>query len=78
MSTLLFFAERHGERFEIVDDGGGVGFLVLRYLEGLNTHDYLQDDLSLARECAEEEWGLSPSAWQVAQPGELPLWERGK
>ena len=46
---------------------------LFRYVNGQNTHDYLQNDVPMARLCAEEEWGLSPAAWREALPGELPL-----
>jgi hypothetical protein len=75
MDTLRFVAERGDERFEIVE-GRGEGFYVYRYLNGQSTHDYLQADVAMARLCAEEEWGLSPSAWREASPGETPLWEK--
>ncbi|MBA4063829.1 MAG: hypothetical protein C0501_08980 [Isosphaera sp.] len=73
---MLLVAERGDERFEIVDDGGGEGVLVYRYAAGRNTHDYLQPDLPTGLLCAEDEWGVDPSAWRPAEPGELPLWQR--
>lgn len=76
MNKVLLIAERGAERFEIVDDGGGSGLLVLRYESGHNTHDYFQDDIPMCQRCAEAEWGLHPSAWRVAEPGERPLWQR--
>lgn len=72
MDTLRFVAERGNERFEIIE-GQGEGYYVFRYILGQNTHDYLQDDLSMAYRCAEEEWGVSPVAWRKALPGEFPL-----
>jgi hypothetical protein len=76
VDKVLLIAERGDERFEIVDDGGGAGLLVFRYASGHNTHDYLQDDVPMCQRCAEAEWGLAPSAWRVAEPGERPLWQR--
>jgi hypothetical protein len=77
MDTLRFIAERGNERFEIIE-GCGEGFYVFRYVDGQNTHDYLQDDVPMAHRCAEEEWGLAPSAWRGAFTGELPLWQQQK
>ena len=76
MVKVLFVAERGDERFEIVDDGGGVGLLVLRYFAGRNTHDYLQLDVPMCQRCAQTQWGLEPSGWRPAAPGEAPLWQR--
>jgi hypothetical protein len=75
MDTLRFVAKRGNERFEIIE-GRGEGFYVFRYIAGQNTHDYLQDDVPMARRCAEEEWGVSPVAWREALSGELPLWQQ--
>lgn len=76
MDTLRFVAERGAERFEIVEGECGEGFYVLRYSQGQSTHDYLQNDLSMAHRCAEHEWGLPPAAWRAAFPDERPLWQR--
>lgn len=75
MDTLRFVAERGDERFEIIE-GRGEGFYVFRYLDGRNTHDYLQDDIPMAHRCADHQWGLPATAWREAAPGELPLWQR--
>lgn len=69
MDTLRLVAERGSERFEIIE-GCGEGFYVLRYVDGQSTHDYLQDDVPMARRCAEEEWSVPSSAWREALPGE--------
>ena len=76
MDTLRFVAKRGAERFEIIEGECGEGFYVLRYFQGQNTHDYLQNDIPMAHRCAEGEWGLPPSAWRAALPGELPLWQQ--
>lgn len=73
---MLLFAERGDERFEIIDDGGGVGVMVVRYVAGLSTHDYFQDDVPMGQRCAQAEWGLDSSAWRAAAPGEVPLWQK--
>jgi hypothetical protein len=54
----------------------GEGFYVVRYADGVATHDYLQSDILMAHRCAQQEWAISPSAWREALPGELPLWEQ--
>jgi hypothetical protein len=77
MGQMHYIAERGPERFEIVE-GGGEGFYVYRYQDGLCTHDYLQDDIAMAYECAEDEFGLNRSAWRAALPGEIPLMEKGR
>ncbi len=74
MAGLLFVAERGAERFEIIEDLPEVGFYVFRYLNGQNTHDYLQDNLPTACLCAENEWGVKPTDWHAAGSGELPLY----
>ena len=75
MEILQFVAVQGEERFEITC-GGGWGSTVYRYVQGRNTHDYLQADTSEAMGCAETEWGVPPTAWRRASPGELPLWEK--
>ena len=72
METLRFVAERGKERFEIIESSED-GFYVFRFVDGVSTHDYLQDDLETARICAEEEFGVSALAWREALPGELPF-----
>jgi len=76
VDKVLLVAERGDERFEIVDDGGGEGVLVFRYLAGRNTHDYFQLDVPMGQRCAEAEWGLALSARRPAKPIERPLWQR--
>lgn len=77
MLNVLLAAKRGDERFEIVDDDGGAGLLVLRYVAGRNTHDYLQLDVLMCQRCAQTQWGLEPSEWRPAAPGETPQWQRG-
>ena len=52
--------------YEIYDDGD-IGFYVLRNENGTNTHDYLQDTLELAIECAFEEFGVPVDQWTVVE-----------
>jgi len=73
MNGLELVTEHEGRRYEIVHDSL-VGYYVFRY-EGngpQTTHDYLQDDLDSAIECAEEEFGVSPESWRMARPDEVP------
>ena len=48
----MLVADIEGRRYEIVD-GLGEGFYVYRYFgQGpRHSHDYLQDDLEMAKEC---------------------------
>ena len=76
MNGLIFVAEYEGRRYEIVKDSN-VGFYVIRY-EGLGpdtTHDYLQDNLEFAKECALDQFGVPPHFWREASPGEGPAYE---
>lgn len=76
MTGLLLVAEHDGNRYEITRDSL-VGFYVFRY-EGNGercTHDHLQDDLDMAQECAQEEFGVPLDQWRAAEPGERPAHE---
>jgi hypothetical protein len=72
MDSLRFVAERDNERFEIIHGAHGEGLYVYRYVDGVSTYDYLQDNLPMAYLCAQEEWGVPPSAWREAYKDELP------
>ncbi len=77
VSGLVLVAEHRGRRYEIVYDGIAEFFYVYRY-DGLGprtTHDYLQDELDIARECALEEFGVPLNAWRPASAGETPAYE---
>jgi len=57
-------AKHNNMTFEIVDDLPDVGWYVLAYdSSGKNTHDHLQDDLNMAKSCAQSEFGVPLSAW---------------
>ena len=76
MTGLLFVAEHEGNRYEIVRDSQ-VGYYMFRY-EGSParcTYDDLQDDLDIAKECAEENFGVPQDGWRKARPGEVPAYE---
>ena len=54
----------HGERrFRIEFGGGGIGYYLYVYNGDRCTHDYLQDTLDLARECAFEMFGVPRESW---------------
>jgi hypothetical protein len=76
MDTLRFVAERGAERFEIIEGGCGEGFYVVRYVSGDSTHDYLQDDVAMAKGCAQDQWGLELSAWREPRLNESLLWQQ--
>jgi hypothetical protein len=57
-------AKHNDMTFEIVDDLPDLGWYVYAYdSSGLNTHDYLQDDLDMAKSCAFYEFGVPYDAW---------------
>ena len=74
-SRLVLIADRGFERFEIVEDKPEVGFYIWRYdlAKGRSTHDYLQNDLDIAKECALEEFGIPPEAWRVPDPDDAVI-----
>jgi hypothetical protein len=65
IQKMRLVAERGVERFEIIE-GTSEGFYVLRFSDGQNTHDYLQDTIALAKLCAKEEWNVELAAWREA------------
>ena len=78
IDTLCFVAEQGGQRFEIIE-GCGEGVYLLRYAglhDSGSTHDYLQDTVVLAMECAKERFGVASSAWRAALPEEQPAYRR--
>jgi len=75
MEQLLLVAEHAGLRYEIID-GEELGFYVFAYdVNGKNTHDYLQDDIDMAKRCATDEFGVPSASWRPASEGERPLWQ---
>ena len=79
MNGLLLVAECDGNRYEVVVDET-VGYYVFRYVgDGpRTTHDYLQDDLEMAKSCAENEFDVPPAAWRSAAVHEEPAYNRVK
>lgn len=63
---LFHQSEDENVCYEIYD-GGDVGFYVLRHENQINTHDYLQDTLALAIECAFDEFGVPVDQWTVVE-----------
>ena len=54
----------HGERrFRIEFAGEGIGYYLYVYDGERCTHDYLQDTLDLARDCAFEMFGVPRESW---------------
>jgi hypothetical protein len=72
---LRFVHERGNERFEIIE-ACGQGFYVWRYVDGVNTHDYLAPTLTGVFGTADDEWRVRESAWRPAIDGEIPLFEQ--
>ena len=75
--SLRLVARHDGFYFEITDEWWGPAFSsgrkvsdrvryyrVERYDRERNTHDYLQDSLEIAKECALDEWGVPLNAWR--------------
>ena len=59
-------ADRDGCHFQI-QGVHGEGFYVCRFdRSSHSTHDYLQDTLPLAKQCALEEWGVPQDGWKPA------------
>jgi hypothetical protein len=80
MNNLRFVAERDLERFEIIECRGD-GFYVLRYADGVSTHDYgPAASVSAAQTHAKQNFALPHSAWRESLPGELLLseWRRSR
>ena len=77
MDRLLLVAECDSHRYEIVVDET-VGYYVFRYV-GLGprtSNDHLQDDLEMAKSCAEDEFGVPPEAWRSARVDEQPAYKQ--
>lgn len=65
MSTLLFVAERGGDRFEITDEQPGV--TVSHIPIAGDRQDFPQDDESQAFETAKDYWGILREDWHEAE-----------
>ena len=65
--AVLLVAEYDGCHFEIQEVRGD-GYCVWRFAGAstISTHDYLQDDIAMAKRCALEEWGVPETAWVPA------------
>lgn len=75
MNRLILIADIDGRRYEIVE-GQGEGYYVYRYFgQGpRHSHDYLQDDLEMAKRCAADRFRVSLNAWREARPEEKPAY----
>ena len=60
----LLVAEHDGCHFEI-QEGRGEGFYVFRFVGAStrSTHDFLQDDIAIARRYAFDQWGVPEATW---------------
>jgi hypothetical protein len=65
MSTLLFVAERGGDRFEITDEQPGVTLSHIP-IAG-DRQKFPQDDESQAFETAKDYWGILREDWREAE-----------
>jgi len=63
---VLLIADHDGCHFEI-QEGHGEGFYVWRFVgdSDRSTHDYLQDDIPMAKRCAFHQFGVPEDAWRV-------------
>jgi hypothetical protein len=62
---MILEASHRGRRFRI-ERNEPAGFYVYAFDDEHCTHDYLQDTLEMAKECALEEFGVPENAWHDA------------
>jgi hypothetical protein len=63
-----FISKYDNRTFIINEDFPGIGFYIYAYdRDGKNTHDYLQDDLDMAKLCALDEFGVPADSWTEVQ-----------
>ena len=58
----------HGERTFRIEEHPNVGFYIYAFEGERCTHDYLQDTLAIAKQCAREEFGIPEDAWHETTP----------
>jgi hypothetical protein len=58
----------HGGRKFVIQQDEAAGFCMYAFEGERCTHDYLQDTLEIAKECAREEFGVPEDAWHEATP----------
>lgn len=65
LTDMKKFNSKYDNRTFIIDeDLPGVGFYVYAYdRDGKNIHDFLQDDLDMAKRCALDEFGVPLDSW---------------
>lgn len=65
---MKLISHHQNQIFEIVEDLPEVGFYMYAYdSNGKNTHDFLQDTLQMAKECALENFGVPLDSWTTEQ-----------
>jgi hypothetical protein len=64
---LVLHAGHGGRTFKIEEDASA-GFYVYAFEGERCTRDYLQDTLSLAKECARDKFGVPEDAWYEVTP----------
>ena len=58
-------ASYKGLQFKIEEDIPEVGWYIYKYdAQGNCTHDFLQENMELAIECAKDEFGVPPEIWK--------------
>jgi len=65
--SLVLQASHGGRTFKIEEDANA-GFYLYAFEGTRCTHDYLQDTLAIAMECARERFGVPEDAWHAATP----------
>jgi hypothetical protein len=59
---IVAVASAGGKTFKIAEDAP-VGFYLFVFQDGRCTHDYLQDDLEMAKRCAHHQFGVPLESW---------------
>lgn len=72
MTTTMrqkYIARHNNLTYKIIEDNPDGGFYVFAYdANGNDTHDYLQDNLDMAKKCALDEFDVPLDAWtEVAE-----------
>ncbi len=59
-------ATHAGKNFLIEDGGGGVGYYLYVFDKNRCTHDYLEDTVDLAKQCAFHEFAVPLQSWNAS------------
>jgi hypothetical protein len=62
----VFLEASHGGHRFVIEEDKRAGFYVYAFDGQRCTHDYLQDTLEIAKQCAREEFGVPEDAWHEA------------